>query len=92
MDAPHRLLQTHPQGGGGPFYVRTHDIGKSVERDGQWVVVMECLEADAEAIDLDEPANLYSLLYQARACMYMLCNRERYGRAISLVCTHARAS
>lgn len=45
--------------------MRTLDVGRTTD-DGQWVIVMEYLEHDAEAIDLDEPSNLYNLLYQAR--------------------------
>lgn len=71
---PKFLTHTHnhpppkkKQGGGGPFFVRALDVGRSTD-DGQWVVVMEYLEHDAEAIDLDEPSNLYNLLYQVCGC------------------------
>ena len=41
------LVIHHHQGGGGPFYVRSYDIGQCVD-DDRWVIVMEYLDADTE--------------------------------------------
>lgn len=66
------------KGGGGPFFVRALDVGRTTD-DGQWVVVMEYLEHDAEAIDLDEPSNLYNLLYQVGGFVYLFCSWDQLG-------------
>jgi len=53
-----------------PFFVRTLDIG--MDSSGNYVIVMESLESDISAIDLQDPVHMYNLFYQTTyACAEM---------------------
>lgn len=54
-----------------PFFVRTLDIGM---RDGQVVIIMEYIQTDSEAIDLECPVNMYNFFYQTA---YALAELEK---------------
>lgn len=61
----------------GPLFVRTLDMGRSIEGSSTWILVLEFLEVETEAINLDDPHAMYCLFFQTA---WAVAQMERAAR------------